>query len=136
MRKAFLPLIFALAAIATPVGAQTTSPESIVSIYRAAPGHQHELLKWFAQQDIVAKSAGVEASRLYVHREGASWDFVWIQPATTDAQDKAMEAAAKKLGHVTGPKMGLMLRQHIAEHSDTLAAGPMTAAEWLKIVGE
>jgi len=136
MRNALLPIALALAAVASPLGAQSTAPESIVSIYRAAPGHQHELLKWFAQQDAIAKSVGVAASQLYVHQNGASWDFIWIQPKTTPAQDKALDDAAKRMGVLAGPKMGLQLRQHIAEHSDTFAAGPMTAADWLKQVGE
>lgn len=137
MIRTILAAALAGAAIASPLAAQTTeAPRSIVSIYRAAPGHQLALLKWFAQQDEVAKAAGVAASKLYVHQNGASWDFVWIQPETTKAQDDALDAAAKRMSLPTGPRTGLDLRQHIAEHSDTFAAGLMTAAEWLKRLGE
>lgn len=136
MRKALLFTTLAAAAIAAPLPAQQQTRESVVSIYRAAPGHQTELLKWFAQQDAVAQAAGLPTAQLYIHRDGASWDFVVIQPNISDAEEKKMVEAAQRLGVVTGPRIGLQLRQHIAEHSDTFAAGPTTAAEWLKVVGE
>ena len=125
------------AAMASPLAAQNAEPtRSIVSIYRAAPGHQLALLKWFAQQDEVAKAASVPASKLYVHQDGASWDFVWIQPDTTKAQDDALDAAAKKMNILAGPMVAIELRQHIAEHTDTFAAGPIAAADWLKYLGQ
>jgi hypothetical protein len=136
MRKSIILLAFAATSLAFPLHAADSNPKSIVSIYRGAPGRQLEMLKWFAQQDDVAKLAGVAASQLYVHQEGASWDFVWIQPQTSPEQDKAMDAASRKMGFTTGPKMGLQLRQLIAEHTDTLAVGPMTAADWLKEINK
>lgn len=136
MKKAFLTLSIAGLALAAPLHAQQAMPESIVSIYRAAPGHQEALLKWFAQQDEAAKAAGRPVSQLYVHQDGASWDFIWISPRNTPEQDRAVEAASQRMGMRAGPRMGLELRQHIAEHSDTFAAGPMTAADWLKQLGE
>ena len=136
MKFAFAAVLLAGAAIASSASAQTTTPRSVVSIYRAAPGHQLALLKWFAQRDEAAKAANVAPSVLYVHQDGASWDFVWISPDLTDAQDKAMDAAAKRMGLTIGPKSGLELREHIAEHSDTIAAGPTSAAGWLKVIGE
>lgn len=137
MIRTILAAALAGCALASPLAAQTASPtHSIVSIYRAAPGHQLALLKWFAQQDEIAKAAGVAASQLYVHQEGASWDFVWIQPDTTKAQDDALDAAAKRMNLPTGPRVGLELRQHIGEHTDTIANGPMSAADWLKRLGE
>lgn len=136
MKNALLAICLAGAAIAAPVQAQQAPHESVVSIYRAAPGHQLPLLQWFAQQDEIAAAAGTPKSQLYVHRDGASWDFVLIQPANTPEQEKAFEAAAKRMGRTQGPKMGLELRQHIAEHSDTFAFGPMSPADWLKRVAE
>lgn len=118
---------------AMPLAAQTTAmPESIVSIYRAAPGHQIQLLQWLAKQEETARAAGVGPSQLYVHQSGASWDFLLVQPATTPEQDNAVDAAAKRMGAAAGPKAGLEIRQHIAEHSDTRAAGPLTVADWLR----
>ena len=126
--------IFFLAAAALvsgPAFAQTETTRSDVSIYRAAPGHQLELLKFLAAQEAAATAAGVPPSQLYVHQLGASWDYVLISPHTTDAQDKAIDAASARMGVVTGPKMGMEFRQHVAEHSDTIAAGPYTVAQWL-----
>jgi hypothetical protein len=51
---------------------------------------------------------------------------------TSDAQDKALDAATRRMGGMVGPKAGLQFREHIAEHSDTRAVGPTTAAAWLK----
>ena len=124
------------AALSTTALAQSEPPRSDVQIYRAAPGHQVALLKFLAQQEAAAAAAGLPPSQLYVHQLGANWDYILISPHTTDAQDKAVDAASVKLGVPTGPKMGLEFRQHIAEHSDTIAAGPVTIADWLKRVGE
>lgn len=134
MRMAVLAMLGVLGA-AGPAAAQQP-PGSIVSIYRAAPGQQVALLKWFEGQDRIAQAAGLQASQLYVHQDGASWDFVVISPASTREQDAALDAAAKKMGMATGPAVGLELRKHIAEHSDTFAAGPTTAAAWLKQLGQ
>ncbi|WP_332771077.1 hypothetical protein [Phenylobacterium sp.] len=121
--------------IAAPAAAQE-GPRSIVSIYRAAPGQQIALLKWFARQDEIAKEAGVATSQFYAHQDGASWDYVLIAPDTTREQDAAMDAAAKKLGFAGGAMNGIELRKYIAEHTDTYAAGPTTAAAWLKRLGQ
>ena len=136
MKSAFAALLLAGATVASPALAQTTPPHSVVSIYRAAPGHQLAMLKWFAQRDEAAKAANVAPSVLYVHQDGASWDFVWISPDLTEAQDKAVEAASKRMGLTMGPKSGLELREHIAEHTDTMSVGPTSAAAWLKVIGE
>jgi len=111
-------------------------PAAIVSLYHAAPGHQVELLKWLAAQDRVAKEAGVPMMQLYVHTNGDSWDYMGINPVTTEAQDKALDAAAKKLGIPTGPGVGLELRKHISSHTDTYTNGPTTAGQYLAYVGQ
>jgi hypothetical protein len=135
-----LKLILAAAAAAacafeTPAIAQST-PSATVTLYRAAPGHQVELLKWLANQDRAAADAGVPASQLYVHQNGDSWDYLLIVPDLTDAQEDAVEASAKKLGIPTGPGVGIDLRKHIVWHTDTIAAGPTTAADYLKRIGQ
>jgi hypothetical protein len=112
--------------------AQTASPpRAIISIYHAAPGHQQALLEWLAQQDRIAAAAGVASSQIYAHTDGDSWDYLMIAPATTDAQDKALDAAAAKMGLPAGPKVGLELRKHIQSHTDTFVVGPMTASQML-----
>jgi hypothetical protein len=127
--------LLAASALAAPLQAQGTTPSAIVSMYRAAPGQQVALLKWLARQDDIARSAGQAGGQLYVHQDGASWDYVYIEPKPTPEQDKAFDAAAKRMGVDPGPKLGIELRQYIAEHTDTISAGPTTAAEWLKRIG-
>jgi hypothetical protein len=138
MKSSIFAVLLAAAALAAPpaVAQQPSVPRHIVSIYRAAPGQQEALLRWFAQQDEDARAAGVAPAQLYIHQDGASWDFISIQPVTTEAQDAAIEAAARRAHHTAGPRAGLELRRYIAEHSDTFAAGPVTAAEWLRRIGE
>ena len=130
MRR-FMVALAAAAFFVAPATAQQ-SPSFVITTYRAAPGHQVELLRWLARQDEVAQAAGLPASQLYVHQDGASWDYLIIALNTTAAQDQAVEAAAQRLHATTGPRVGIELRQHIAEHTDTIVAGPTTAAAWLR----
>ena len=106
-------------------------PRARVSLYRAAPGQQEALLRWLADQDRVAKSVGIAPMQLYVHTDGDSWDFLGINPVTTDAQDDAFDAAAKKMGVVSGPRASIEFRKYIAVHTDTLAIGPISADQAL-----
>jgi hypothetical protein len=122
-------------AFAVPAHAQQAG-RATVSLYRAAPGHQIELLKWIAQQDRIAAAAGVGPSQVYAHTDGDSWDYMMISPQTTPAQDDALDAAAQKMGLPYGPMVGIELRKHIAVHTDTLVRGPMTAAEMLAYLGQ
>lgn len=135
-----LGMIFAAAAalscaIPTMAAAQS-QPGATVTLYRAAPGHQVMLLQWLANQERAAAAAGVPASQLYVHQNGDAWDYLLIAPDLTDAQDDAVEAAAKRLGIPTGPGVGIDLRKHVAWHTDTLVAGPTSVADYLKSIGQ
>ena len=134
-----LKLAFAAAAalaFAIPtVAAAQEAPRSIVSIYRIATGQQVAFLKWLAHQDEMAVAAGVAKSQLYVHTDGDSWDYVVVYPQTTEAQDDAVDAVAKKMG-MNPRRGGLELRKHISSHTDTLARGPTTAGDYLTFVGE
>ena len=136
MKIAILASVAAAVCFSSGVANAQDAPTAIVSIYHAAPGQQVALLKWIARQDQVAASAGTPAAQLYVHQDGADWDYVLIQPSTTKAQDDAFEAAAKKLGIDVGPRSGIEFRKHITSHSDTVARGPTTAAAYLSLVGE
>ena len=122
-------------AISTPATAQQGG-RATVSLYRAAPGHQVELLRWLVQQDQISAAAGVAPGQVYAHTDGDSWDYLVIFPQTTPAQDDAIDAAAKKMGLPYGPAVGIELRKHIAVHTDTLTRGPMTAAEVLASLGQ
>ena len=129
--------ILAAAACAWPAASiAQEAPTATVSIYHAAPGQQLALLKWLARQDQIATAAGIAPAQLYVHQDGADWDYVLIQPQTTAAQDSAYEAAAKRLGIDVGPRSGIEFRKHITSHSDTNARGPTTASAYLSVLGE
>ena len=110
-------------------------PRAIVSIYHAAPGHQEALLTWLAQQDKVAAGAGVAPLQLYAHTDGDSWDYMGINPVNTEAQDQALDAAAKKLGLQSGPRVALELRKSITSHTDTATIGPISAEQALAQLG-
>jgi hypothetical protein len=142
MRKIFqLAAATALGAIASGsiVYAQAgspASPKARVALYRAAPGQQVALLKWLAAQDRVSQSVGLPASQLYAHTDGDSWDYLAIDPATTPAQDAALDAAAAKMGMPTGPASNLEFRKYIAMHTDTFVIGPVTAQQYLAMAGQ
>lgn len=135
-------ILVAAAAISVAVPTSATAQAApqpsgaTISLYRAAPGHQVALLQWLAQQERVALAAGVPASVLYVHQNGDAWDYLLIAPDTTDAQDDALDAAAKRLGVPTGPGVGIELRKHVAWHTDTLVSGPTSIADYLKRIGQ
>jgi membrane-bound lytic murein transglycosylase B len=115
------------------VGQQT--PSAIVSIYRVANGQQVGFLKWLAHQDEMAAAAGVGKSQLYIHTDGDSWDYVVVSPATTEAQDDAIDAVARKRG-MNPRRGGLELRKYISSHTDTFTRGPTSAADYLAFIGE
>ena len=108
--------------------------EVYVSIYRVAPGEHRAFLKWMADRDAIDKSIGLPQAQWYVHMEGDSWDYVGIAPVLTDAQQKQEDDAAKAKGMTAGPAASIEFRQFISSHTDTLAAGPMTASEILSAV--
>ena len=128
-------------AFAAPSAAQAPAAaqqpgRAIVSLYRAAPGHQIELLKWIEQQDRISAAVGLPPGQVYAHTDGDSWDYMVIFPATTPAQDDAVDAAAKKMGLPSGPMVGIELRKHISIHTDTMTRGPMTASQMLATLGQ
>lgn len=130
----FYPFAAIALAFAAPALAQPMPQGKVVTTYRAAPGHLEALLNWLAKQDEVGRAAGLAPSQLYVHTDGASWDLLSIRAQTTPEQDRAVDAASVKAGVAVGPRLGMELREHIAEHTDTFVAGPTTAAEWLSRV--
>lgn len=121
-------------AFAAPAVAQD-APSSLVAIYHVAPGQHVGFLKWLAHQDEMAAAAGVAKSQLHVHMDGDSWDYVVISPATTEAQDDAVDAVARKMG-MNPRRGGLDLRKYVTRHTDTYTRGPTTAADYLAFIGE
>ncbi len=117
-----------------PPAAPLTSSqqESQVEIYRIAPGQQEAFLKFIALCDEANRQAGMQPRQLFVHEDGADWDFLLIQPLhNADQQNKAWSAAAARLGIPHGGNFFLAIRQFIAVHTDTAVIGPTTASDWL-----
>jgi hypothetical protein len=121
-------ILFASPAPAAPAEV----PSTMIEIYRIAPGQHGAFLKEIARYDEANRLAGLPPRQLYVHSDGADWDFVLIQPAKTPADKaEALDKAWKQLGLPSGADFFLQYRRFIAEHSDTVAHGPTTAADYL-----
>lgn len=133
-------LIIAALAFVLPAHAQKPAPPAkpapvqrqLVEIYRIAPGKHEEFLRFIARADEANRLAGLPPRQLYVHSDGAEWDFMLIQPAETP-KDKsaALDAAWDKLGLPSGADFFLEFRQFIQTHHDTFARGPTSAADFL-----
>jgi hypothetical protein len=135
MRVSFA-LIAALAmlfgSVARTDDAPPAAPRALIEIYRIAPGQHEQFLRMIARADEANTMAGLPPRQLYVHQDGADWDFILIQPAKTPPEKAdALDAAWTKLGLPSGPDFFIEFRRFIAEHSDTFAEGPTSAAAWL-----
>ena len=133
--KVLLPVLCAFAvSLGGACQAADVKPveRKLVEIYRIAPGQHEAFLKFIAKTDEANRIAGLPPRDLYVHSDGADWDFILIQPAETPPDKQAaMDAAWDKVGLPSGADFFLEIRKMIAEHSDTVAKGPTTAAEFL-----
>jgi hypothetical protein len=126
--------LIAMIAASTPLGAAETqkAPNTDIEIYRIAPGLHEAFLKEIVRYDEANRLAGLPARQLYVHSDGADWDFILIQPATTPPDKQAaLDKAWKQLGLPSGADFFLNFRRFIADHTDTIAIGPTTAADYL-----
>jgi hypothetical protein len=110
------------------------APSQQVEIYRIAPGQHVAFLKLISLYDAANVEAGLPPRQLYVHQDGADWDFMIIQSAEdwTPEQRTKFRAALKRMGAPTGAQFFIEVRKLMAEHTDTVVTGPTTAAEWLK----
>jgi hypothetical protein len=125
-------IAFALVFLSLQAFAAEPVPKMLVEIYHIAPGQHTAFLEAIAKYDEANKIAGLPPRQLYVHDDGASWDFMFIQPAETPADKAAaLKAAWEKLGLPTGADFFLSFRQYIASHEDTFVNGPTTAADFL-----
>ena len=129
-----------LVALATPALAQAPSaeppwPEASFEIFKLAPGKQEAFIRRIARSDEVRKAGGLPPTQIFVHEDGADWDVLVFKPHRTEkptpAQEAAMAAKRKELGLESGPAYFVAIRELIAEHTDTSAYGPITAAQWL-----
>ncbi|NUT01391.1 MAG: hypothetical protein HOP96_10475 [Sphingomonas sp.] len=109
----------------------------LVEIYRVAPGKHEEFMRMIALFDEANRRAGLPPRQLYVHQDGADWDFMFIQPADTpEGKEQALADAYKALKTPRGPDFFVKFRAFIAEHTDTFVSGPTNAADWLKKLDE
>jgi len=124
-------VLAALLTITLPLGAADV-PRMLVEIYHIAPGQHTAFLEAIAKYDEANRIAGLPPRQLYVHEDGASWDFMFLQPAETPPEKAAaLKAAWEKLGLPTGADFFLSFRQFLASHEDTFVNGPTTAADFL-----
>ena len=136
---ASLLLVSPLATAQTVTAAATAKPaelapvpRKLVEIYRIAPGQHAAFLEFIARCDEANRRAGLPPRELYVHSDGAGWDFMLIQPASTpDDKRAALDAAWDELGLPSGADFFLQFRQFVAEHEDTFVRGPTSAADYL-----
>jgi hypothetical protein len=135
LTRALYAAVAAVAMLVATSGAFAQDQQAgtaIVSIYRVAPGKHLAFLKWMAAREAAASQAGAPATRWYRHLDGDSWDYVAIAPGRDDALDAKADAIAKQQGLATGMKAGLELRGLMASHTDTISAGPFTAAQMVQ----
>jgi hypothetical protein len=104
-------------------------PTARVTLVRVAPGKHLEFLKWAAENDAIAKEAGVPATQIYEHTNGDAWDYMQIAPDLTDAQTAKVDEVTKKHGRKTGMAASLEFRMFVAWHTDTDTIGPVSAAD-------
>ncbi len=123
-----------VALLGAPASRAADVPTMQVEIYRIAPGQHVAFLKLIAMYDAANVEAGLPPRQLFVHQDGANWDFLILQSAEdwTDEQRTKFRAALKRMGAPTGADFFIEIRKFIAEHTDTVVSGPTTAADWLK----
>jgi hypothetical protein len=123
----------ALAQQPAPPPAAPAPQKLLVEIYRIAPGQHEAFMRLIALFDEANRRAGLPPRQLYVHRDGADWDFMLIQPADIPPdKEAALTAAYEALKTPSGANFFVTIRRFIAEHTDSFVTGPTNAADWLK----
>lgn len=139
-RKPRIAAALAAVLVSVTAAAQPPSPNApvepvgrkLVEIYRIAPGQHETFLRVIARLDEANRRAGLPARQLYVHSDGASWDFLLIQDAEyPEGKGEAVGKAYKEMGIPTGPRFFTEFRALLLEHTDTFAKGPTTAGAFL-----
>jgi hypothetical protein len=136
LSRAFFAVLACTAMLAAVSPAFAQDKTAIVSIYRIAPGKHLEFLKWMAAREAAAKEAGAGATQWYAHLDGDSWDYIAIAPDHDAMLDDKADAMAKQKGLAVGMKASLELRGLMASHTDTIVAGPFTAAALVQEAGQ
>lgn len=128
------PVVTAPAAVPAPQPAVAPAPvgETAVEIYKIAPGQQEAFLRFIAKCDEANRLAGLPPRQLYVHSDGADWDFMFLQPEHTPPEKAAaLDKAWDEVGLPSGSNFFFEIRKFIADHTDTDTHGPTTAADYL-----
>jgi hypothetical protein len=113
---------------------KASTPERlIVSLYHIAPGQHREFIQWMGRLDMLNQEVGIPATRVYVHDEGDSWDYLLIRDVPTPEQEAKLEALAKQRGLHSGVEQHFQVRKYILSHTDTYVYGPMSLPELDKI---
>jgi len=127
-------MAFLAAFVLAPAQTQQQAPQKrLIEIYRIQAGMHEQFLRMLAKFEEAERQAGLPERELYVHQDGAEWDFIIIkrEDPSPEKMAKAYENL-KKMGGPTGGRFFLEVRKYVAEHSDTFAEGPTTATDWLK----
>lgn len=128
-----IAMIVTALSLAAPSAQAADAPRKLVEIYRIAPGQHEAFLRAIALFDEASIEAGIPPRDLYVHQDGANWDFLLIQNAEyTPEQSARLDVALTKRNAPRGARFFVEFRKFIAEHSDTFVEGPTTAAAWLR----
>lgn len=124
----------AVATLATASDAEPVT-RKLVEIYRIAPGKHEAFLRAIARCDEVNHRAGLPPRQLYVHQDGASWDFMLIQDAAyPEGAGEAVGQAWDDLRLPSGPRFFTEFRSFILEHTDTFVSGPTSASAYLALL--
>ena len=114
----------------TQTSREKAEPEQVtISIYHIAPGKHVDFLKWMEARESISESLGFPLSSWYAHIDGDSWDYIVVAPTLTEDQEKQVETQSQRRGLTTGFAAGIELRHYILSHTDTIAAGPVSATE-------
>ena len=109
-------------------GTGTASPGNVsegtvytVTTYRSLPGHRDQLANTLRRLAALFP----ERRTVFEHVEGASWEFVLLQRydswSALGAEDDVPPEKLRAQGFANNDAIGLELRQHAAEHRDTIA---------------
>ena len=134
IRKCAFMLLWALQlAAAADLRAADAGPQRmLVEVYWIAPGQHQAFLEAIARYDEANRLAGLPPRQLFVHSEGASWDFMLLQPAEIPPEkSEALAKAWKELGLPSGADFFLSFRKYLASHEDSYVNGPTSAADYL-----
>lgn len=111
----------------------SVSDQVMVSLYRIAPGQHKDFIQWMGRLDMMSQEVGIPATKVFVHEEGDSWDYLFIRAIPTPEQQTKLDELSKQRGLHSGIEQHFQVRKYILHHTDTHVWGPMRLAELDKI---